>query len=83
MDYIGRKKHTVLHKSTMDHRAHNIITKLKDSQGIELTSHKDIESVLIQHFLSIAEEPLVDRSRFINNFTQYIPQLVTKEDNHS
>ena len=25
----------------------------------------------------------MDRSRFINNFTQYIPQLVTREDNHN
>jgi len=57
------------HKSTMDHRAHNRITKLKYSQGIELTSHKEMEYVLIQHFLSIAEESLVERSRFINHFT--------------
>jgi len=24
-----------------------------------------------------------DRSRFINQFTQYIPKLVTREDNHN
>jgi len=42
-----------------------------------------MESLLVQHFLSIAEEPLEDRSRFINHFTQHIPQLVTREDNHN
>lgn len=42
-----------------------------------------MEYVLVQHFLSITEEPLLDRSRFINNFTKYIPKLVTKEDNHN
>ncbi len=67
----------------MDHMAHNRITKLKDSQGIELVSHKETEYVLVQHFLSIAEEPLVDKYRLINNFSQHIPQLVTIEDNHS
>jgi len=67
----------------MDHRAHNKITKLKDSQGREIVSHKDMESVVVQNFLSIAEEPMEDRSRFINHFTQYIPQLVTREDNHN
>ena len=71
------------HKSTMDYREHNRITKLKDSQGIELASHREMESILVQHFLSIAEEPLLDRSRFINYFIQYIPRLVTREDNHN
>ena len=42
-----------------------------------------MESILVQHFLNIAEEPLIDRSRFINNFRNFIPKLVSKEDNHS
>jgi len=62
----------------MAHRVHNKITKLKDAQGIELVSHNDIESILVQHFLNITEEPLEDRSMFIEKFTQYIPQLVTR-----
>ena len=67
----------------MNHRSHNIISKLKDSQGKELISYKEMESVLVQHFLSIAEEPLIDRSRFINKFTKFIHNLVTREDNHN
>ena len=42
-----------------------------------------MESVLVQHFLSITEEPLVDKSQFINKFTKFIPKLVTREDNHN
>lgn len=67
----------------MAHRAHNRITKIKDSQGIELVYHNDLESVLVQHFFNIAKEPLEDRSRFIDHFTEYMPQLVTREDNHN
>jgi len=67
----------------MDHRAHNRIVKLRDTQGKELGTNKEMESTLVQHFQSIAEEPLLDRSQFINSFTQYIPKLVTREDNYN
>jgi len=39
--------------------------------------------VLVQHFQGIAEEPLLDRSQFINDFTKHIPKLVTREDNYN
>ena len=42
-----------------------------------------MESALVQHFQSIAKEPLLDISLFINNFTNYIPKLVTREDNYN
>jgi len=67
----------------MAHRAHNRITKIKYSQGIELVSHNDMESTLVQHFFNIAKEPMEYRSRFIDHFTRYIPKLVTREDNHN
>jgi len=67
----------------LDHRSHNRISKLKDYQGKELVSQIEIESILVQYFHSIAEEPLIDRSRFINKFTKFIPKLVTREDNHN
>lgn len=38
---------------------------------------------MVQHFQSIVQEPLVDRSQFINNFTKYIPKLVTREENYN
>eukprot|EP00253_Pinus_taeda_P009251 PITA_09251 len=71
------------HKSTLSHRSHNIILKLKDSQGKELVTHKEMESIPVQHFLRIAKEPLLDRSQFINKFTRYIPKIVTREDDHN
>ena len=67
----------------MEHRAHNKISKLRDTQGKWLNTHKEIEYALVQHFQSIAEEPLIDRSQFINNFTKRIPRLVTREDNYN
>lgn len=67
----------------MAHRAHNRITKIKDSHDVELVSQKEMESNLVQHFFNIVKEPMEDRSRFINQFTLYIPKLVTRNDNHN
>lgn len=67
----------------MKHRAHNKITKLMDTLGKELKTHKEMESVLLQHFKSIAMETLANRSHSIKNFTQNIPKLVTREDNYN
>ena len=71
------------HRSTLDQRSHNRISKLEDSQGEELVSHIEIESFLVKHFLSTAEELQVDRSWFINKFTKYLSKLVTREENHN
>jgi len=67
----------------MDHRSHNRISKIKDSQGNQLNTHKEIEAALVQHFQGIAEEPLLYRSQFINEFTKHIPKLVTRKDNYN
>eukprot|EP00253_Pinus_taeda_P030822 PITA_30822 len=71
------------HRSTLEHRSHNRISTIKDSRGNQVNTHKDIEVVLVQHFQGIVEEPLVDRSQFISDFTKHIPKLVTREDNPS
>jgi len=65
----------------LDHKAHNKISKLRDTKRKELSTHREMECALVQHFQSIAEEPLIDISQFINKFTKYIPKLVTREDN--
>ena len=67
----------------MEHRSHNKISMIKDSRGQLLNTHKDIKAVLVQHFQSIAEEPILDRSQFIRDFTKHIPKLVTREDNYN
>lgn len=67
----------------MKHRDHNRITKLLDPHGKELNTHKEMESLLVQHFKSIAVETLADRSQSIKNFTKNIPKLVTRKDNYN
>eukprot|EP00253_Pinus_taeda_P025607 PITA_25607 len=79
----GERNTRLFHKSTMKHRAHNRITKLIDSQGKELNTHKEMESILVQHFQSIVEETIADISQFIKNLTKHIPKLVTMEDNYN
>jgi len=79
----GERNIRFFHKSTMDHQSHNRISKIKDSQGNQLNTHKEIEAALVQHFQGIVEEPLIDRSQFINKFTKHFPKLVTREDNYS
>lgn len=67
----------------MYHGSHNRISKLRDSQGKQLSTHKEIESILVQHFQRIVEEPLIDGSKYISNFIKHIPKLVTREDNYN
>eukprot|EP00253_Pinus_taeda_P033434 PITA_33434 len=49
----------------------------------QISTHKEVEAALVQHFQVIAEEPLIDRTQFINDFTKHIPKLVTREDNYN
>lgn len=67
----------------MDRRSHNIISKHKYSQGKELVSNIEIESILVQHFYTIAKEPPIDISQFVNKFKKFISKLLTREDNHN
>jgi len=67
----------------MDHRSHKKMSKIKDSQGNQLKTHKEIEVALNQHFQGIAEEPPLQISQFINDFTKHIPKLVTREGNYN
>jgi len=79
----GDRNTRFFHRSTLEHRYHNKISTIKDSRGNHLSTHKEIEAVLVQHFQGIAKEPLVDGSQFISDFTKHIPKLVTREDNHN
>jgi len=57
--------------------------KLTDQHGIERSTHEEMEKVLLQHFQEIAEETSKDKYQFTKRFTQYIPKLVTREDNYN
>eukprot|EP00253_Pinus_taeda_P028885 PITA_28885 len=69
------------HGSAMANRAHNRISSIKDKEGELLTSHKDIETVFVQHFQSITQENNSDREQFIRDVTRHIPKLLSREDN--
>jgi hypothetical protein len=55
--------------------------KIRDQDGIERESHKEIENTLVNHFEGIAQEPNQDRTEAIQRITQHIPSLVTEEQN--
>ena len=58
----GERNTKFFHKSTIAHRTNNRISKLTDPQGTEKNTHEEMEDILVQHFQSIAEETIVDRS---------------------
>eukprot|EP00253_Pinus_taeda_P031815 PITA_31815 len=77
----GERNTKFFHRSTIDHRNNNRIVKLTNQHGIESNTHEEMEKVLLQHFQKIVEETSEDRYQFMKKFNQYIPKLVTKEDN--
>jgi hypothetical protein len=79
----GERNFFFFHRTTIARRAHNKILKMKDQDGIERESHKEIENTLVSHFHGIAQEPNKDRTEAIQRITQYIPHLVTEEQNNN
>eukprot|EP00253_Pinus_taeda_P013673 PITA_13673 len=77
----GERNTRFFHRSTLANRAHNRISSIKDEGGQLLSSHEDIEVVLVQHFRGIAKENILDREHFIKVLTRHIPRLVSREDN--
>jgi len=67
----------------MAKRAHKKILKIRDRDGIERESHKDIEIALVNHFSGIAQEPNQERTKAIQRITQHIPRLVIEEQNNN
>jgi hypothetical protein len=67
----------------MARRAHKKILKIRDQDGIERESHKDIETILVNHFHGIAQEPNQDITKSIQRIIKYIPRLVTEEQNNN
>eukprot|EP00253_Pinus_taeda_P018242 PITA_18242 len=60
---------------------HNKISSIKNEEGNILTSHENIEDVLVQHFQSITQENNSDREQSISEITKNIPKMVSREDN--
>jgi hypothetical protein len=42
------------HRTTIARRTHNKILKIRDQDGIERESHKEIENILVNHFQGIS-----------------------------
>eukprot|EP00253_Pinus_taeda_P035598 PITA_35598 len=76
----GERNTRFFHRSTLANRAHNRISSIKDEGGQLLSSHKDMEAVLVQHFSGISKETISDRENFIKDLTRHIPRLVSRED---
>eukprot|EP00253_Pinus_taeda_P019643 PITA_19643 len=77
----GERNTRFFHRSTLANKAHNRISSIKDEGGKLLSSHEDIEVVLVRHFRGIAKENILDREHFIKVLTRHIPRLVSREDN--
>lgn len=65
----------------MANRVDNKISWIKDKDGKIHTSHGDIDSILVQHFRGITQGINSDREQSIREVTNYIPKLVSREDN--
>eukprot|EP00253_Pinus_taeda_P025864 PITA_25864 len=52
----GERNTKFFHRSTIDNRAHNRISLIKDKDGNFLNSREEIEAVLVQHFSDIVKE---------------------------
>eukprot|EP00253_Pinus_taeda_P027896 PITA_27896 len=55
--------------------------KLKHIKSDTLHNHREISSLLTDHFKLIAQESPIDRTDAINSLTQSIPKVVTKDQN--
>jgi hypothetical protein len=67
----------------MAKRTHKKILNIRDHNGIERESHKDIKKTLVNHFHGIAQEPNQDRMEAIQKVIKNIPCLVIDEQNHN
>jgi len=77
----GEKNSKFFHRSTLDYRNVNKILNLKNDSGDTLHNHREISSLLTEHFKHIAQESDIDRAEAINTLTQSIPKVVTKDQN--
>ena len=65
----------------LQHRQHNRIFSLKETNGERLIKPEDMERELTTHFKDILTEPIPNRQEEIQKITQHIPRLITREKN--
>jgi hypothetical protein len=79
----GERNTKFFHRKTIARRSHKKILKIRDQDGIERESHKEIENTLVNHFQGIAQEPNQDKTEAIQRIIHHIPKLVTEDQNVS
>eukprot|EP00253_Pinus_taeda_P024446 PITA_24446 len=79
----GEQNSKFFHRSTLDYRNTNKILNLKNASGDTLHNHREIFSLLTDHFKLITQESPIERTDAINSLTQSIPKVVTKDQNLS
>eukprot|EP00253_Pinus_taeda_P003198 PITA_03198 len=77
----GDKNSKLFHKAMLNHRHHNRIFSLKDSQGNRVTQQKEMEWLLVEHFKGILIEPNNNRTGEIEKVCQHIPKKVSRDQN--
>eukprot|EP00253_Pinus_taeda_P026308 PITA_26308 len=77
----GKQNSKFFHRSTLDYRNTKKILNLKNASGDTLHNHREISSLMTDHFKRIAQESPIDRTDAINSLMQSIPKVVTKDQN--
>jgi len=77
----GEKNSKLFHKAMLNHRQHNRIFSLKDSQGNKVLQQEEMEKLLVDYFRGILTEPNISMEEEIARVCQHIPKKVTKEQN--
>ena len=60
---------------------HNRITHLKNNEGTQLETHKDMENTLVSFYEDLLTKNEQDRGLAIQEVTYHIPSLVTGDQN--
>jgi len=53
----GERNSKFFHNSMIQWRHQNIIVSLKDQQGNKLSNHQDIQSKVLQYYITLTQEP--------------------------
>lgn len=69
------------HRSTIANRNNNRISSILNEDGELQTTNKNIEAVMVQHFIGITNENNQDRDHYIKKIIKNIPIMVSREDN--
>ena len=79
----GEKNAKFFHRPAIDYKQTNKIICLKDEQGNSYESHKDLSTLLVDHFAHIATEPDIDREEAIREVVVSISTILSEDHNRN